>query len=273
MSRDITKGEQALALGISRSNLYYQSKQEAKDEAVKIMLEEALRYHPSYGHKRLATHLSMGKNRIKRVMKLFDIRPYRRRGKKWLKVRADGVDYPNLIKDVTPMYQGHIWASDFTYLWFQGAWLYVATIIDLYTRKIVGLAISRNHDRWLVTAALMDALNHSGRPAIIHSDHGSEYKSRDYQDVLSRVGVTPSMAAKGCPWENGYQESFYSGFKIELGDQGRFQSVGELTARIYQQIYYYNNQRIHTALTMAPNAFARQYATLKVITRDVELVS
>lgn len=273
MPRDITKTEQSGVLGISRSNLYYQSKQAAKDEATKITIEEALRYHPSYGHKRLASHLSMGKNRIKRVMKLYDIKPYRRRGKKWLKLKADGLDYPNLIKDVVPTYQGHIWASDFTYLWFLGAWLYVATIIDLYTRKIVGLAISRNHDRWLVQTALFDALRHNRRPHIIHSDHGSEYKSRDYQGLLQQVGITPSMAAKGCPWQNGYQESFYSQFKIELGDQGRFSSVGELTATIYQQIYYYNNQRIHSALNMAPNAFAGQYATLKVVTRDMELVS
>ncbi len=67
------------------------------------------------------------------------------------------------------------------------------------------------------------------------------------------------MAGKGCPWENGYQESFCSQFKVELGDPGRLQLLGELMVLIYQQIYYYNQERIHTSLNMAPNAFAGQY--------------
>src|SRR3989344_9459321 len=122
------KIELSTSLGISRSNLYYQPLQPSKDLATKIRIEEAWRYHPAYGHKRLADHLGMGKNRVRRVMKLFDIKPYRRRGKKWKSGAAGGIDYPNLIKDVDPLYPNHIWASDFTYLWFMGAWLYLATI-------------------------------------------------------------------------------------------------------------------------------------------------
>lgn len=256
-------------LGISHSNLYYQSLQPGKDLATKIRIEEALRYHPAYGHKRLARHLAMGKNRIKRVMKLFDIKPYRRRGKKWHSGASTGADYPNLISSIIPLCPNHIWSCDFTYLWFMGSWLYIATIIDLYTRRIVGLAISRSHDRWLVQTALFDALRYNQRPEIGHSDHGSEYKSRDYQRTLKELGVRPSMAAKGCPWENGYQESFYSQFKIELGDPGRFGSLGELTATIYKQIHYYNNERLHTSLNMAPNAFARQYDMLNQVVQKV----
>lgn len=263
------KGNIAPSLGISRSNLYYKLKQPEKDWETKIKIEEALRYHRSYGHKRLADHLHMGKNRVKRAMKLFDIKPYRRRGKKWRSGAAGGIDYPNLIKDVDPLYPNHIWASDFTYLWFMGAWLYLATIIDLYTRKIVGLAISRSHDRWLVQTALFDALCYNPRPLIGHSDQGSEYKSRVYQGTLSEFGIQCSMSAKGCPWENGYQESFYSQFKIELGDPRRFKSLGELTAELYKQIHYYNNERLHTSLNMAPNAFARQYDMLNNVVQFV----
>jgi len=250
------------ALNLSRSNLYYQPKQKDKDEATKTLIEEALRYHPSYGHKRLAKHLGINKKRVLRVMKLYNIKPYRRRGKKWLKPRKTVEDYPNLLLTNTPNYPNHIWASDFTYLWFQGRWLYVATVIDLCTRKVVGLSISRVHDRHLVITALLDALTHQPRPKIIHSDHEQEYCSRDYQNLLQEVGTIPSMASKGCPWENGYQESFYSQFKIELGDPGRFSSLGELTASIYYQIYYYNTKRIHTALDMSPVAFTRRSEVL-----------
>jgi len=262
--KKFTGHQQALVgtLNLSRSSLYYRSKQQDKDEITKTLIKEALRYHPSYGHKRLAKHLNINKKRVLRVMKLYDIKPYRRRGKRWLKQKATTVDYPNLLFINTPSYENHIWASDFTYLWFKGRWLYMATVIDLYTRKVVGLSISQVHDRHLVIQALLDALTHYSRPEIIHSDHGQEYCSQDYQSLLQAVGIIPSMAGKGCPWENGYQESFYSGFKIELGDPGRFTSLGELTASIYYQIYYYNTKRIHTALNMAPVAFARQSEVL-----------
>ena len=237
------------------------------------MIEEALRKHPAYGHKRLAKHLKLNKKRILRVMKIYDIKPYRRRGRKPQSKAVGTTDYPNLLLANPSSRINHIWASDFTYFWFQGHWLYLATVIDLYTRRIVGLAISRRHDRFLVIQALLSALHHHPRPEIIHSDHGREYCSRDYQNLLKTVAIVPSMAAKGCPWENGYQESFYSQFKIELGDPNRFGSPGELTAAVYQQIYYYNQQRIHSSLDMAPNAFARQYDILKVINRTVETLS
>lgn len=269
MKLERSKKEISQTLGVSRSNLYYRSLQPEKDRQLKIKIEEALRYHPSYGHKRMAVHLKMGKNRVRRAMKMFNIKPYRRRGKKWLKAKATGVSYPNLLLTTAALCPNHIWASDFTYLWFENKWLYVATVIDLYTRKIVGLSVGRNHDRWLVQSALYDALSHNCRPMIIHSDHGSEYKSRDYQSVLREFGINCSMSAKGCPWENGYQESFYCQFKIDLGDASRFQTLGELTAEIYKQIYYYNNQRIHTSLKMAPIAFARQYDMLSLLVQKV----
>ena len=257
------KTDQSQLLGISRSNVYYQSRQESKDNTTKIMIEEALRYHPSYGHKRLAIHLGINKKRVLRVMKKYGSKPDRRRGRKPSKKTVGQADYPNLLIDTIPSYPNHIWASDFTYLWFQGSWLYVATIIDIFTRKIVGLSISRHHDRWLVVTALMSALQNHEHPKIIHSDHGSEYCSKDYQSVLTEVGITPSMAGKGCPWENGYQESFYSQWKIDFGDPNRFNSLGEITAQVYASIYYYNNLRIHTKIHMAPNALARHYDILR----------
>lgn len=264
------KRTQARELGMGKSSLYYQLKQPKKDWVTKTLIEEALRSNPSYGHKRLASYLKINKKRVRRVMKLFGIKPYRRRGKKWRQSQAGtGIEYPNLLLNTRPLYPNHLWASDFTYLWFENRWLYLATIIDLYTRRIVGLAISRNHDRYLVQAALLDALGHYPRPLIIHSDQGSEYKSQDYQTILKEVGITPSMSAKGCPWENGYQESFYSQFKVEVGDVNRFPTLGELTAEIYRQIYYYNNQRIHTIIKMAPVAFARRYDMLNLLVQKV----
>lgn len=142
---------------------------------------------------------------------------------------------------------------------WKGKWIYLATILDIFTREIVGFSIMTNHSRELVMNALLNAVTKNKRPIILHSDRGSEYKSRDYTMLCKKLGIQQSMSAPGCPWENGYQESFYGQFKIDFADPNRYETLGELIYAIYNAIYIYNNCRIHTALNMAPLAFARHY--------------
>ena len=247
-------------LGVSVSSLYYEKKLPQKDNILKIRIEEAFRYHPSYGHRRLAIHLKINRKRIRRVMKLFDLHPYRRRGKTPKKSsRIKRSAYPNLIRDIALQYPGHIWAADFTYLSYQGKFLYVATVIDVFTRRIVGWAAMRSHTTSLILHALFMALSAHPRPAIFHSDNGSEYASHIFTRVLMETGMTISRIAPGCPWENGYQESFYAQFKIDLGDPNRFQSLGELVYEIAKTIWYYNHTRIHTAIKMPPAIYAQRH--------------
>ena len=253
----------AKELGVSISSLYYKRKLPDKDRALKIRIEEAWRYHPSYGHRRLALHLHTNKKRVRRVMRLFDLHPYRRRGKKPKKTsRIAGIGYQNLVKEIVPQYEGHIWAADFTYLSYQGKFLYVATVIDLYTRKIIGWATMRTHSTPLVLQALFMALSANPRPVIFHSDNGSEYASKVFVRVLTETGIAISRIMPGCPWENGYQESFYAQFKIDLGDPDRFHSLGELVYEIAKTIWYYNHMRIHTAIKMPPAVFAQRQRNL-----------
>jgi transposase InsO family protein len=108
----------------------------------------------------------------------------------------------------------------------------------------------------------MSALANNPRPVIFHSDNGSEYNSDVFTDALETIGAIISRSAPGCPWENGYQESFYDKFKVDLGDTSRFKTLGELVYEIYQTIYTYNNTRIHSALRMSPVEFAQK--SLKV---------
>ncbi len=261
----LRKGKTALAreLGVSVSSLYYQRKLPDKDRALKIRIEEAWRYHPSYGHRRLALHLQINKKRVRRVMRLFDLHPYRRRGKKPKKTRRiAGIGYHNLVKGVAPQYEGHVWAADFTYLSYRKKFLYVATAIDLSTRKIIGWSVMRNHSTPLVLQALFMALSANPRPMIFHSDNGSEYASKVFVRVLTETGMTISRIAPGCPWENGYQESFYAQFKIDLGDPNRFASLGELVYEIAKTIWTYNHTRIHTAIKMPPAVFAQRQRNL-----------
>lgn len=138
--------------------------------------------------------------------------------------------------------------------------MYVATVIDLYTRKVVGVAVYTTHAVQLVLAAFMNALHDHPRPDIFHSDNGSEYNAAVYVEALQTVGTMISRSAPGCPWENGYQESFYSQFKIDLGDPARFKTLGELVLALYQTIWQYNHTRIHSALKMPPMQFALQAA-------------
>ncbi len=248
----------AKMLGVSRRSLYYVPRQEAKDWTTKQMIEEVLRIRPDYGHKRLATHLKINKKRVLRVMKKYGIKPYRRTAKPKKTNKVKGSIFPNLLLIETPQGPGDIWATDFTYIKFKGKWWYVATVIDLFTREIVGWSIMNNHSTQLVMNALCHTLHSHAPPRILHSDQGSEYTSKDFTALCQRINIIQSMSAPGYPWENGYQESFYMGFKVSLGEPKRFETVGELVAGIYKTINYYHRDRIHSALGMAPRQFALQ---------------
>jgi transposase InsO family protein len=120
-----------VVIGYSRTHHYYQHKQPAKDWQTKQLIEAALRDHPSYGHKRLATHLRINKKRVLRVMKLFGIKPYRTVTPKVYRKPKDSV-FPNYLMSEEPCGIGDIYASDFTYVKYRGKWLYVATVLDVY---------------------------------------------------------------------------------------------------------------------------------------------
>ena len=240
--------------------LYYRHKQPDKDWWLKQQIEIALREFPSYGHKRLAMHLKINKKRILRVMKLFGIKPYRRRGKKWKKVNKEySEQFPNLLLTNCPSYPNHIWTSDFTYIQFKKRTVYLATVLDLFTKQIVGFSVLLNHSSSLVMNALLSAVSNHPAAEIAHSDQGSEYASKDYVALENNLNINPSMSQKGCPWENGYQESFYSQFKVDLGDPNRFNHLGELVWAIYKTIHNYNNTRIQTSLKMPPAEFAKKH--------------
>jgi transposase InsO family protein len=253
---ETTKTLRARELGVSRQSLYYKQKKPDHDWQLKVQIETVLREYPSYGSRRLAIHLNLNRKKVKRVMNIFGIKAYRRRGRKWKKTKNIKVIYPNLLITTYPTYENHIWVSDFTYIPFQGKTVYLATVEDLFTRKIIGLSVSTNHATQLVLSAFLNSIHANPRAEIFHSDNGSEYNSEIFIGALQNVGTLISRSAPGCPWENGYQESFYSQFKIDLGDVARFKTLGELVYEIYQTIYRYNNSRIHSALKMPPQKFA-----------------
>lgn len=258
-----TKTEIARSLGVSRSSLYYKPKKPDKDLETKKLIERVMAKHKSYGHKRIALELQMNKKKIRRVMKKFNLKPYRRRTKKPIKpedINKPLAAYENLIKDIVPDRPNFIWVADFTYIFWQGKFIYLATIMDLFTREIIGFALSKTHDRFMCLEALEMAIGETKtEPVYHHSDQGSEYDSADYIKKLIDNQIIISMSKKSSPWENGFQESFYSQFKLDLGRPDQFETLGEFIEAIYLQINYYNTERIHTSLETSPLKFKNQY--------------
>jgi putative transposase len=249
----------AKAMGVSRASLYYRPKQPDKDWAMKVRIEEALRRHPSYGSRRIADELGMERRRVRRVMRLFGIKPYRRHGKRYRRSKAQRT-FPNLLLDVMPSYPNHVWATDFTELAFRGKKVYVSTVLDLFTRRLMGVQVAVRKGASLTVQTLANALLHHPKPVIFHSDNGREYEAKAFVSVLEDCGIAISRSKPGCPWENGYQESFYDKFKVDFGDPDRFASLGELVAEIYRTMWDYNHVRIHSALRMPPATFAEKLA-------------
>ena len=254
-----TKTNLAKKLGVSRGMLYYQYKKPAEDEKIKDEIAKVLNSHPAYGHKRIALELKLNRKRIRRVMKKFHLMPKKRRKKKFVKpddLNKPVAEYINEIEKLCPIRANIVWVGDFTHIRFADSWVYLATVMDIYTREIIGWHLATNHTKELVIEAFLGAVDKRRTiPSYFHSDQGSEYESDEYLKLLENNGIMISMSRKSHPWENGYQESFYSGFKLDLGETNHYRDLGELIEVIAQTIHYYNNLRIHTKLKTAPVKF------------------
>ncbi len=254
-----TKTELAKKLGISRASLYYKPKKPPADNEAKEKILAVMTEHPAYGARRVAWALGMNRKKTKRLMRLHHLKPAIRRGFRLVKPDDQNrleTRVENILKVSCPLWANIIWAGDFTYLWFGDRFWYVATAIDIRTREIVGWHIANHHTTALIIDAFQDAVRRTGTaPKYFHSDQGSEYVSGAYESLLEAHGTKPSHSRKSCPWQNGFQESFYSNFKLELGLVKRFTHIGELIEAVHSQIHYYNTKRIHSAHRMPPLVF------------------
>ena len=144
-----------------------------------------------------------------------------------------------------------VWVSDITFIWTLEGWLYLAAVIDLHSRMIVGWSMSEHIDRTLVLDALSMAVGRRDlRPGLIHhSDRGSQYASNDYQTALSQHKMRPSMSRKGDCWDNAVAESFFSTLKTERVHHRLYRSRAEARRDIFEYIeVFYNRVRLHSTL-------------------------
>ncbi|GJD72531.1 IS3 family transposase ISMdi5 [Methylobacterium goesingense] len=159
---------------------------------------------------------------------------------------------PNLLKQIFSAARPNtVWLADITYLPTGEGWLYLAAVLDLATRKIVGWSM-RDHMRTELTAAALMMATQRQRPGaglICHSDRGSQYAAEAYRKQLADMKATPSMSRTGCCYDNAPMESFFHTLKVELVHQRRWMTRDEARRDLFAYIEgYYNRQRIHSAL-------------------------
>lgn len=156
-----------------------------------------------------------------------------------------------LARDFTASQPNQKWVGDITGVWTEEGWLYLAALEDIYSRRIVGWAISEVRDEKLVEDTLWMAFirRQPGSGLLHHTDRGSQYTSHAYRSVLEHFGVELSMSRKGNCWDNAVMESFFGTLKAECCDRYRFKSRQEAKTAIFEYMkVFYNQQRLHSTL-------------------------
>jgi putative transposase len=223
----------------------------------------------TYGSRRIHAELRGRRirgslNRVARLMKLHGIVAVQHR--KYRPTTDSGHDFPvapNLLgREFQAAAPSRVWVADITYIPTGEGWLYLATELDLYSHRIVGWSLGSRLVRHLVLDALeMAAGRRRPGPGLIHhSDRGVQYACGDFQRLLKRHGMVPSMSRKGDPYDNAVAESFFKTLKVELVYRRRFRTRAEAKAAVVEYIeLFYNSRRRHSSLGyLSPNDYEKQ---------------
>jgi putative transposase len=227
-----------------------------------------------YGSPRITAELraegfGCGENRVARLMRLHGIRA---RTAPKFKVTTDSKHNlpvaPNLLnRQFTVDRPNAVWVSDITYIWTSEGWLYLAGVLDLYSRRVVGWSMSRRVDGELTLSALRQAIarRHPASGLLHHSDQGKQYAAGDYRKLLSEYGMTASMSRTGDCWDNAVIESFFGTLKTESIFFEKFSNREEAKTKIFEYIeVFYNRQRRHSTLGyLSPDEFERRNGSQK----------
>jgi transposase InsO family protein len=254
-----------LALEVSPSGYYdwQQSKTSARrleDEQLKEKIERIHRHsRQTYGAPRIQMHLRQqgqrhGRNRIARLMRQQGIcgRQNKRYRLRTTDSQHDEPIAPNRLATApTATRPNQIWAADITYVGTAQGWVYLAAIVDLYSRRVVGWAVSQQINTALVLSALNMALCHRQPPAglICHSDRGVQYASLEYRRALEMAQLLASMSRKANCYDNAMMEAFWSTLKLELIYRRGFENETQVRQALFEYIeVFYNRHRLHSAL-------------------------
>ena len=224
---------------------------------------EIIRYHYSkskgtYGLPRIFAAirkqgLIVNKKRIARLMRVNNIKAKTKRRFKHTTVQSSkAAASENILnQNFTSSSENRIWTGDITYLSTKQGWLYLAVVMDIYSRKIVGWSIDSSLSTELVIRALMMAMVHRNpqRGIIFHSDRGCQYTSSSFRAILKNYGIVQSMSSKGNCYDNAITESFFHTLKTELTYWEKYQTREEAKRNIFEYIEFnYNRKRLHSSL-------------------------
>ena len=253
------------ALGVSRGGFYAwltrpRSERARRDEELGAKVRASfIASDRTYGARRvwrdvLAEGMSCSLHRIERLMRqeALKARPRRRRLPLDTGERSTNAISPNVLdRAFQAPAPNRKWIADFTYIWTAEGWLYVAAVIDLFSRRVVGWSMSASMTAQLVTDALMMAIWRRGKPDALlhHSDRGSQYTSEQFQRLMADHGVTCSMSRSGNCWDNAAMESFFSSLKTERTARKTYRTRDEAKADVFDYIErFYNPKRRHSTI-------------------------
>ena len=264
------------ALGVSRGGFYAwltrpRSARSRSDEAMAAKVRTSfIASDRTYGARRvwhdlLADGIACGLHRIERLMRAQALRarPRRRRLPPDNGERMTSAISPNLLdRQFTATAANRKWIADFTYIWTAEGWLYVAAVVDLFSRRVVGWSMSATMTAQFVADALMMAVWRRGKPDAVmhHSDRGSQYTSEPFQRLMAEHGISCSMSRSGNVWDNAAMESFFSSLKTERTSAKTYRTRDQAKADVFDYIEcFYNPRRRHSTLGyLSPIDFEKQ---------------
>jgi putative transposase len=254
-------------LDLSPSSYYYRS-HGSKDQQLEADLKLVAGQHPTYGTRRLLHQLRrkpygyrINRKRIQHLARRLDLlRPVKRRKTRTTDSQHPYPRYENLVKNLEIVRPNQVWVSDITYIRLKNDFVYLAIVLDVFTRAVRGWCLSRSLDQQLTLQALLMALQ-THIPQIHHSDQGLQYASYAYVDLLTERRVQISMAAVGKAEENGYAERFMRTIKeeeVDLSEYRDFTDAHHQISIFIQDVYM--TKRIHSSLGyLTPTEFEASY--------------
>lgn len=262
--KDYPIGIMCRLLSVSRSgyHLWIKRKLSAREFENRRLLEVIVFHYKkskrTYGLPRILgairrQGLNVNKKRVARLMRENNIKAKTKRRFKVTTVQnSKAAASENILnQNFTASSENKIWTGDITYLWTKEGWLYLAIVMDIYSRKIIGWSINSSLSTELVIRALMMALVHRNpeRGIIFHSDRGSQYTSSAFREILKNYGIVQSMSSTGNCYDNAITESFFHTLKTELTYWEKYQTREEAKRSIFEYIEInYNRRRLHSSL-------------------------